>query len=109
MNEVYVPFDFKKHLERQITFSEKTFGPGDRTKGVIDHIRKELLEIEAKPKDISEWIDVVILALDGAWRQGATPDLIINMLVIKQNKNERRNWPDWRTQPLDKAVEHIKE
>ena len=101
-------FDFKKHLERQSDWSEKIFGPGDRTKGVIDHIRKELIEVEAKPNDLSEWMDIVILALDGAWRQGASPDDIINALVAKQTKNENREWPDWRTQPLDKAVEHVK-
>ena len=101
-------FDFKKHLERQSDWSEKIFGPGDRTKGVIDHIRKELIEVEAKPNDLSEWMDIVILALDGAWRQGASPDDIINALVAKQTKNENRVWPDWRTQPLDKAIEHVK-
>jgi len=101
-------FDFKKHLERQSDWSEKIFGPGDRTKGIVDHIRKELIEVEAKPNDLSEWMDIVILALDGAWRQGASPDDIINALVAKQTKNENREWPDWRTQPLDKAVEHVK-
>jgi len=53
-------------------------------------------------------MDIVILALDGAWRQGASPDDIINALVAKQTKNENRVWPDWRTQPLDKAIEHVK-
>lgn len=101
-------FDFKKHLERQSEWSEKIFGPGDRTKGIVDHIRKELIEVEAKPNDLSEWMDIVILALDGAWRQGASPDDIINALVAKQTKNENRVWPDWRTQPLDKAIEHVK-
>ena len=101
-------FDFKKHLERQSEWSEKIFGPGDRTKGIVDHIRKELIEVEAKPNDLSEWMDIVILALDGAWRQSASPDDIINALVAKQTKNENRVWPDWRTQPLDKAIEHVK-
>jgi ribA/ribD-fused uncharacterized protein len=73
---------------------------------VIDHIRKELREIEADPTDVSEWIDVVILAFDGAWRHGATPDQIIAALVAKQAKNEARTWPDWRTLPQDRAIEH---
>ncbi|MGV6875867.1 dATP/dGTP pyrophosphohydrolase domain-containing protein [Pseudochelatococcus sp. B33] len=99
-------FDFRAHLARQRAFSEKTFGPGARTKGVIDHIRKELAEIDADPSDISEWVDVVILALDGAWRAGHSPEQIIAALVAKQDKNEARNWPDWRTAPPDKAIEH---
>lgn len=101
-------FDFYQHLRRQREWSEKTFGPGPRSQGVVDHIRKELLEIEADPKDLSEWIDVVILALDGAWRSGATPGQIIAALLDKQDKNERRQWPDWRTQPADKAIEHVR-
>ena len=96
------------HLARQIDFSARTFGPGARSAGIVDHIRKELLEIEAKPNDLSEWIDVVILALDGAWRAGYTPVEIVEALDAKQTKNELRNWPDWRTIPYDKAVEHVR-
>ena len=33
-------------------------------------------------------------------------ELIVNTLVSKQTKNEGRNWPDWRTAPADKAIEH---
>lgn len=99
-------FDFRAHLVRQRAISEGTFGPGARTAGVLDHIRKELLEIEEHPADLSEWIDVVILALDGAWRAGHSPEQIIETLVFKQAKNEARTWPDWRTAPLDRAIEH---
>lgn len=101
-------FDFAEHLARQRKFSEKTFGPGARTVGVIDHIRKELDEICAKPHDLSEWIDVVILALDGAWRAGYSPEQIIDALVVKQTRNEARTWPDWRTASPDKAIEHVR-
>lgn len=102
-------FDFLAHLQRQRDWSGETFGPGARTAGVIDHIRKELREIEADPADVSEWIDVVILGLDGAWRAGYQPQDIIDALAAKQAKNEERDWPDWRTQPPDRAIEHVKE
>jgi hypothetical protein len=98
-------FDLLSHLARQREFSDWTFGPGARTKGVVDHIRKELKEIEANPS-LEEWIDVVILGFDGAWRSGASPEEIVAALVAKQNKNERRKWPDWRTASPDKAIEH---
>lgn len=98
--------DLVAHLQRQRDFSARTFGPGNRTAGVIDHIRKELREIEESPLDLSEWIDVVILAFDGAWRAGYTPEEIAAALVAKQAKNEARTWPDWRTMPSDKAIEH---
>lgn len=99
-------FNFHDHLVRQAKFSLETFGPGARSKGVVDHIRKELCEIEADPSDLKEWIDVIILALDGAWRTGATPQQIIDAIVAKQDKNEGRVWPDWRTADPDKAIEH---
>ncbi|MGO4700242.1 dATP/dGTP pyrophosphohydrolase domain-containing protein [Dyella sp. 2RAB6] len=99
-------FDFAAHLLRQRYFSERTFGPGYRAKGVVAHIRKELNEIESAPADLTEWIDVAILALDGAWRSGATPQQIIDALVAKQAKNEGRAWPDWRTMDPDSAIEH---
>jgi hypothetical protein len=99
-------FDMLAHLQRQREWSGRTFGPGTRAQGVVDHIRKELREIEADPGDLNEWIDVVILALDGAWRSGAKPEEIIAALAAKQTKNEGRVWPDWRTADPNKAIEH---
>jgi hypothetical protein len=109
--------DLRRHILRQIEWSTKTFGPGERTEGIIDHIKKELEEIKADPKDSMEWIDVVILAFDGLWRslvdQGVDPELassvITDMLYTKQGINERRKWPDWRTVEEGKAIEHIRE
>ncbi|MGS1093073.1 dATP/dGTP pyrophosphohydrolase domain-containing protein [Aquamicrobium terrae] len=99
-------FDLVTHLERQREFSLKTFGPGTRAAGVVDHIRKELREIEADPTEVEEWIDVIILAFDGAWRAGYEPAQIVKAIVAKQAKNEKRRWPDWRTADPDKAIEH---
>lgn len=103
-------FDLIAHLERQRAFSEKTFGPGLRTKGITNHIRKELAEVEADPTDVYEWIDLVILALDGAWRAGAeqgwNSEVIAHALLFKQARNEERTWPDWRDFAQDQAIEH---
>lgn len=101
-------FDFEAHLHRQREWSGATFGPGARTHGVIQHIRKELNEIEADPSDITEWIDVVILGLDGAWRAGFTPEQIIAALQEKQAINEKRQWPDWRLMSDTSAIEHVR-
>jgi hypothetical protein len=98
--------DLVAHLHRQRAFSERTFGPGARTAGVLDHIRKELAEIERDPGDVTEWIDVVLLALDGAWRAGHEPEAIAAALAAKQAKNELRTWPDWRTADPNRAIEH---
>lgn len=110
--------DLVQHLIRQMAFSHATFGPGTRTKGVIDHLRKELDEVAAANGDSSEWVDVVILALDGLTRQLAycaerrdpneVAETACRMIVGKQSRNERRQWPDWRTQSQDKAIEHVR-
>jgi len=102
--------DLVAHLRRQSEWSARTFGPGDRTLGVVDHIHRELAEVVADRNagrdTLPEWIDVAILAFDGAWRSGATPEQIAEALAAKQAKNECRSWPDWRTADPDKAIEH---
>ena len=99
--------DLVAHLKRQIAWSTQTFGPGERTEGILDHLRRELNEIAVCP-DLGEWIDVVILALDGAWRCGFSATEITSALVAKQEINESREWPDWRTAEPGKAIEHVK-
>lgn len=98
--------DIEAYYARQIDWSRETFGPALRTKGIIDHIRKELLEIEEAPHDLSEWIDVIILAMDGFWRHGGTAESLMPALLAKQTKNVARAWPDWRTMSEDRAIEH---
>lgn len=101
-------FDFVSHLYRQRHFSRKTFGPGARVAGVTDHIAKELAEVRTSGGALYEWVDVIILGLDGALRSGASPEEIIVAIVEKQARNEARQWPDWRTADPDKAIEHVR-
>lgn len=95
------------YIKRQEEWSSKTFGHGVRTKGITAHIRKELDEIEAAPHDVEEWVDVVILALDGAWRAGYSPEQICAALDAKQAKNFLRTYP----MPIsdDHPSEHVRE
>lgn len=84
--------------DAKIAWSIATFGPGDRHAGILAHIRLELDEIAAKPDDLEEWIDVVLLAMDGAARAaGADGRAFVDALVAKDAKNRARSWPDWRT------------
>lgn len=103
---LYPVFSLEAHLQRQAEFSARTFGPGARVEGVTDHIAKELKEVRDSGGDLKEWVDVIILGFDGAWRSGATPAQIIEAIVAKQTKNEGRTWPDWRTAEPGKAIEH---
>lgn len=110
-------YDLSEHLCRQIAFSRATFGPGQRTAGVIDHIRKELVEVEEAGGAPEEWVDVVILALDGLTRSilyaplgfSSTDEAAAqaaHMIREKQGINELRRWPDWRTAKPSTAIEH---
>lgn len=114
--------DMQAHLTRQIAWSRTCFGPGARLDGVIDHIRKELREVEESGGSTKEWVDVAILALDGLWRsiafQSHAPYFglpsdhvarsVIDALTEKQAHNELRDWPDWRTADPTKAIEHVR-
>lgn len=100
--------DLAAHIRRQRLWSVRTFGPGPRTEGVVAHIRKELAEIEAAPADLDEWVDVILLAIDGAWRAGHTPEAIAFGVAAKQARNEARDWPDWRAQDPRGPIEHIR-
>lgn len=95
-------------VKRQMEFSSEAFGPGARIKGIIDHIRKELVEVEQSGGELEEWVDVVLLALDGAWRAGNTSHQVAGAVQQKIEKNIKRNWPDWRKADTDKAIEHVK-
>lgn len=110
----------REFLERKAKWSEKTFGPGVRTKGIIAHIRKELEEIEADPLDLMEWVDVFMLATDGFWRACVathcveTPDrfwfaacCFIERIQQKHAINEARQWPKPTSE--DVPVEHVRE
>jgi hypothetical protein len=112
-------FDLVAHLTRQMVFSKAAFGPGARTQGVIDHIRKELKEVEESGGEASEWVDVVILALDGLTRQlwnagihqrpaDEIAEMAVGMVRAKQARNELRDWPDWRTADPNRAIEHVR-
>jgi hypothetical protein len=100
--------DLIAFLMRLRVWSSRTFGPGRRADGIVDHIKKELKEVEKDPMDVFEWIDIVLLAFDGAMTAGWTPPEIVKALLEKQRTNELRLWPDWRLHQ-GKAIEHIKE
>ena len=100
--------DLVQLLHEQRDWSGKTFGPGTRTQGIIKHIKKELIEIEEEPLSLEEWVDVMILAFDGAWRAGHNPEIIAVTLLSKMAENMRREWPDWREVGEDNPIEHIR-
>lgn len=100
-------FDLVDYIEIQREWSGVVFGEGRRTAGLIEHIRLELGEIEDAPEDVMEWVDVIILALDGAWRTGCAPAEIARAMAQKQVTNIQRKWPESSRE--GEAIEHIAE
>lgn len=98
---------FAAFFDAKAKWSAETFGPGQGAAGVLDHIRKELAEVEREPGDLAEWVDIILLAMDGARRcAGADGATLAAALVAKMVKNKARTWPDWRTAAPGKAIEH---
>jgi hypothetical protein len=97
-------------LYEHSAWSVKVNGPFNennrRTVGIVNHIRKELQEILSDPLDREEWIDVIILGLDGYLRHGGQICQVLSDLQSKLAKNKGRKWP----KPVDQdtPVEHIR-
>jgi len=100
--------ELEKHIERQKEFSLKTFGGGLRTLGITNHIRKELIEVESEPEDLLEWVDVIAMAVDGAWRIGASAYEIASAMEAKLAICKNRNWPPVDENAQDSPVEHVR-
>lgn len=91
------------YIERHWDWSKTTFGaPKDTdTVKLCNHIAKELSEVLENPRDPMEWADIIILAIDGAMRNGVTPAHLATVLQVKQQINRERQWniPTDPTQP----------
>lgn len=92
-------------IERLRAWSDRTFGTDRPLQYNVDHIRSELLEIEAEPTDVMEWVDVIILALDGAGRGGHSPERIASALLTKMLVIEGRTY----IRRPDGLMTHVKE
>jgi len=101
------PLHLVDFIEEIGKWSDSVFGVGKRSKGIVDHIHKELDEISANPHDLFEWVDVMILAFDGARREGYSPEAICNVLVRKHKINAARKWGPNTGE--EKAIEHIRD
>lgn len=114
--------DFRSFLERFVAFSRTAFGPYYNEERILSHLQKEIEEIrsaETIGERHKEWVDIVILGLDGLSKSilddnmynketNVVVNLMLNEIYRKQNKNEVREWPDWRSVPSDKPIEHLK-
>ena len=95
---------FEAYLARHQAWSRQTFGDGRQTAGLTEHIEKEVAEIRARPDDLAEWVDVMILAFDGYLRHGGEPATLLADLEAKQAENIARRWP--APGEGNRAIEH---
>lgn len=103
--------DLAQFIRRQIEWSTETFGPGERSAGLVDHVWRELREVmraQTPEEELIEWVDVALLALDAAWRLGFTPEDVCRAMLAKAEINRGRGWPDWRTAEPGRAIEHVR-
>jgi hypothetical protein len=66
---------FDDYLLRHLEWGWATFGSpaeGRGPPGPLDHLKKELKEIQDNPSDVTEWIDAIILSIDGFYRAGGS-------------------------------------
>lgn len=98
------------YIAEHIDFSLEALGPGERRDGLLRHLESELQEIRDASDDevLGEWVDVIILGIDGAQRTGANASQIAAALVAKLKRNKARTWPDWRNVPDGQPIEHVR-
>lgn len=105
MNAFEWEYSFLEYVQRHVHWSLQTFHSANRWDydRLCRHIEKELEEIRRHPSDCEEWIDVIILAIDGAFRSGHSPAEIALTLRRKQDKNIQRTWiiPEDPTIPIE--------
>lgn len=72
-------------------------------------LKNQIEAVASDPTDIKGWARLVSYSVGGFLNAGGKQTDILPMLFAKQEKNFGRNWPDWRTAPKDKAIEHVRD
>jgi len=114
--------DLEQYLTRQMVFSKATFGPGFRTAAILNHISEEIDRIQGAQGTsdyVDECADLVILSLDlltrAIWTNSnyrrpadVAARAACDTLFVKQQRNELRDWPDWRGAFADTSDEPVR-
>ena len=77
-------------------------------RGLWHELRRDLGHMKTC-RQLNEWRAWGIMAfkfLVSATRNGLTVDEVLQAARDKLEINKKRDWPDWRTIPEDKAIEH---
>ncbi|WP_370656071.1 DUF550 domain-containing protein [Klebsiella pneumoniae] len=79
----------REHAE----WSQATFGNVGPI-GPLKHLRREVLEVIAKPHDLIEWADMQFLLWDAQRRAGINDEKITQAMIEKLAVNKQREWPE---------------
>jgi len=90
-------YDLRKWTEKQFTTRDMN--------SILRHLEKEILELEAEPKDIMEFADCFMLLLDAASFQDIYMSDIWRAIGEKLEINKKRKWGKPNA---DGFVEHVK-
>lgn len=98
-------------INRQHRWSSERFGPPSHRgpAGPLKHLKKEVEEALESPGDLEEYVDLLFLVLDAAWRAGFSTSSLLRGHQAKLTINEARNHPDWRGADPNEPIEHIRE
>lgn len=105
-----VPKSMADLFNRHRSWSVIAFGETHSLESILNHIRSKCDEIQADPakaKDLDLWEDVIALAVDGAWRGGASPADIAQGILNTQNRNILRDYPSPGSLPPGTIYKHI--
>jgi hypothetical protein len=103
------PVDLAAFFDAKAAWARGTFGDHLTPSAILGHLRKELDEIERDPADLVEWVDLVLLAIDGAHRfAGADGRAFVAALLAKHAANTRREWPPIGSIDPTRPVEHVR-
>lgn len=79
--------------------------PSQSAESVCRHIEKELIEIRKDENDPMEWIDVIMLAMEGFCMTGGSPHETFEALREKHAINLLRTW---QAPNGDDPIEHVR-
>ena len=87
------------------SWTEKQF-PSRNMRSILNHLRKEIAELEEAPDDIMEFADCFMLLFDAASYQGLHMSDIWRAMGEKLEINKARKWGKPNSEGF---VEHIKQ
>jgi len=97
--------DFQELQINIANWSNATFGPGQRTEGMIAHLLKEVQELHEEPNDLEEYADCLMLLIDAAYSVGFDMKKLLKATQKKLEINKKRKWGP---QNQDGSIEHVR-